>query len=262
MTIMERLTAQLHRAAQHMPVEELASAQGVVNRLRDHFAHVVGHDQQRDAQAVLDELRQASQDLGAALTRAHQIVDAIERFACYVGVPPSQRTLPEATTGNLGEPASVAGRAASVDPPPSTFDPTPYLDQMPRREPPRRGQPRQKTHGRWIRSDGTAEKLLSGEFGDDYQAAYEHAWNVDLVPRPWRFDNASHVEIKVATRMYQNWVREQRPQHETIVINNRPCWFNPLDCEYVIGAFLPPGSTLTVHAPDGFRQTYRAKEGQ
>ena len=72
MTIMDRLTAQLRRAAHHIPAENLISAQKTIIRLHDAFAQVVGPTQQRDAQAVLDELQQASHDLSAAILRARQ----------------------------------------------------------------------------------------------------------------------------------------------------------------------------------------------
>src|SRR5262245_49201714 len=104
---------------------------------------------------------------------------------------------------------------------------------MPTRAAPRPGQPRQKTHGRWITSSGV-EHLLSGESGPGYRAAYERAWELGIAPHPWKFDNASHVELKVAARMHKSWKNTGLPRHETIVLNNQPCNTDPLDCEYVI----------------------------
>lgn len=101
--------------------------------------------------------------------------------------------------------------------------------------------------------------MVSGQSGADYERACERAWDSGIAPRPWTFDGASHVELKVASRMYDTWKRTRDAQHETIVINNRPCDINPLDCEYVIDRFLPPGSTLTVHGPDGFRKIYHGR---
>lgn len=131
---------------------------------------------------------------------------------------------------------------------------------MPKRLPVRPGQPRQKTHGRWVHPDGAVQEIVSGESGPDYHLARERAWSAGVAPHPWVFDGASHVEIKVASRMYDTWRQTGQPQHETIVINNRPCHRDQLDCEFVLDRFLPPGSTLTVHGPDGFERRYQGRE--
>lgn len=79
--------------------------------------------------------------------------------------------------------------------------------------------------------------MVSGESGEDHRFALERAWETGVAPRPWKFDGASHVELKLASRMHDVWRRTGEPQHETLVINNRPCDVNPLDCDgQLIGA--------------------------
>jgi hypothetical protein len=141
------------------------------------------------------------------------------------------------------------------------FDPAPYLDDMPKHPGVRLpGQPRQKTHGRQVVPGGPAIELISGESGEDYRRAVQRAWRIGMAPHPWEFANASHIELKVATQMHDTWETTERSQHETIVLNNKPCAVYAKDCEFVIEDFLPPRSTLTVYAPDGFHKVYHGKD--
>jgi hypothetical protein len=172
----------------------------------------------------------------------------------------AEAALVEARTAGSWEAAGdVARQTEDTD----SFDPTPYLDDMPKHVPPVRqpgwSRQRQKTHGRHVVKGGPAIKLLSGEFGEDYRLAVERGWTLGLSPRPWEFVKASHIELKFAAQMYDKWQKTKQPQHETIVLNNEPCAVNERDCEFLIDEFLPIGSTLTVYAPDGFCKTYYGK---
>ena len=199
MTIMGRLTTQLHRAAHHVPCEELASAQGAVNRLRDAFARVVGHDQQRDAQAVLGELQQASNDLSAAAVRARQIVEALDAFARYVGVAPSGRPLPDGPVA--AEPTAVDS-AASRQPPERVRDAGRRLPVRTRRTSP-----------------------TTGEFnGETVVSRDDLSLVVDL--RPFRLGGwptflTSHVESHVAAQMRRDGLSEGELTLNNIVCGNR-----------------------------------------
>jgi len=247
MTIMGRIAAQLNDAATNVPAEELRSAQDTIERLGADFHQAIGATGPGHAESVLIELRQASQELSDALSQAHQVVNALAAFTNHLGLAPIRRTLPRSAPVRVPKPTLA-------------FDPAPYLAQMPERRPAGPGQPRQKTHGRLIRSDGTAEALISGEHDRDFELARDRAWDLGLAPRSGPFIRAAHIEIKISSRMYEAWQRTKQPQHETIVINNVPCAVRKFDCEFIIEHFLPPGSTLTVCGTDGFRKTYQGKD--
>ena len=235
MTIMERLTAQLHRAAQHVPGEELASAQDAVNRLRDTFAQVVGNDEQRDAQAVLGELQQASNDLSAAMVRARQVVDALDSFARYVGIAPSGRTLPESPVVVGSEPV---GPAVAKQPPERVRDAGRRLPVRVRR------------------ADRT-----TGEFnGETIVSGRDRTSTADLVPSPqggWPEVLLFHGESHVAARMR----REELTDGE-LILNNVTCgnrgydndW--PVTCERYLRSILPTEARLTVWATQDGGQSW------
>lgn len=94
---MERLTAQLHKAADNVPAEEIRSAQEAVERLGADFHQAIGHSGRDDAVGVLAQLRHASHDLTQAMSRAHQIVNALASFTNYLGLAPIRRSLPGST---------------------------------------------------------------------------------------------------------------------------------------------------------------------
>lgn len=113
------------------------------------------------------------------------------------------------------------------------------------------GRRRAKTRGIWVDTSGEEREIVSGQ--DEYQLKAA-AWVKErgLGPPPHTLLIDSHVEVKFAMLM-----REQQLVDETIVINSPPC---PGDwgCDQMLEAFLPPGASLTVHAP-AFSKTYRGK---
>ncbi|MFB9500069.1 DddA-like double-stranded DNA deaminase toxin [Saccharothrix mutabilis subsp. capreolus] len=108
----------------------------------------------------------------------------------------------------------------------------------------------QKTHGRWIRPDGTVEPMVSGRDADA-DSADEQLEKLDM---PGRAARAADVEMKLAARMVREGIR-----HATVVINYTPCR-GRFGCDTLVPILLPEGFTLTVHGvtPEGqpFRKRY------
>lgn len=121
--------------------------------------------------------------------------------------------------------------------------------KLPRREESELTQP--KTRGLWVDKDGNEEELVSGQHDEWFQKATDFLRERGIPPRNGgSITTPSHVETKFAMRM-----RVQGLKHETIIVNKLPCpgkW----GCRALIGLILPPGSTLTVFGPDGFKKTY------
>jgi hypothetical protein len=109
---------------------------------------------------------------------------------------------------------------------------------------------RPKTRGTWINHDGTEEELVSGEHDEYYSKVRDFLRDRNIGPKHGQIMSPSHVETKFAMRM-----RLQGLKHETIVVNQRPCK-GRFGCEELLGDILPPGSTLTVFGPNGFKRTY------
>ena len=59
------------------------------------------------------------------------------------------------------------------------------------------------------------------------------------------------VESKLAAHMRKNGIRSA-----TLLLNNFPCR-GPMGCDALVLVVLPPGFTMTVYGPDGFRQEYK-----
>lgn len=66
---------------------------------------------------------------------------------------------------------------------------------------------------------------------------------------------SADVELKLAMRMRREGQTDTRMRNVTVVLNNRPCR-GMLSCDQLIGVVLPPGYSLTVHAPGGWTKTY------
>ncbi|MDX2972364.1 DddA-like double-stranded DNA deaminase toxin [Kribbella solani] len=106
-----------------------------------------------------------------------------------------------------------------------------------------------KTRGTWVDENGNEENLVSGEH-DEFEAVKDFLRERGLLPLKGDVTTPSHVETKFAMRM-----RLRGLKHETIMVNKLPCkgrW----GCETFLPYILPPGSTLTVFGPDGFKRTY------
>lgn len=201
---------------------------------------VAGSSDQEAAQAV-DRLVQAHASI-AATYRA--LVETENRLAGYLN---------RLTGGNTNHPAPTPGPPRAPD----LMTPTrerierlraelpPDIPPMDQRRP---DEPRRRTHGRWIGSDGQARPVVSGE-DEMYAEAIKAFPALGLrrgLPR-----RASDVEMKLAAYMRNHGISSA-----TVVINNTPCP-GPYGCDELVPVLLQEGYTLTVHGPNGFVKTYR-----
>jgi hypothetical protein len=111
------------------------------------------------------------------------------------------------------------------------------------------GVSRPKTRGKWIDHAGVEQDLVSAE---DEQSAVIRQFlrERNIGPETGEIMSPSHVETKFGMFMRRNGLK-----HESIVINNIPCegeW----SCGELLRDILPPGATLTVFGPAGFKRTY------
>ncbi len=116
---------------------------------------------------------------------------------------------------------------------------------------------RPKTRGLWKDAEGKKHPLASGQPSSDEQGDdryYQLVKDFMHDHRIGRLDAdpmvASHLEAKFALFM-----RERGLMHETIVVNKVPCP-GRFGCDQLLKLFLPPGGTLTVFGPGGFKKTY------
>lgn len=123
------------------------------------------------------------------------------------------------------------------------------------------GLTRQKTRGIWKDADGNEHDLASGKRlgeneGDD--PYYRQVMDFMRENKIGRQDAdpmvASHVEAKFAMFM-----RERGLMHETIVVNKQPCP-GRYGCDELLNRFVPPGGSLTIFGPGGFKETYPKPE--
>ncbi|MFD3399853.1 DddA-like double-stranded DNA deaminase toxin [Kribbella sp. NPDC058693] len=111
------------------------------------------------------------------------------------------------------------------------------------------GVSRPKTRGKWIDHDGVEQDLVSAE-DDESATIREFLRERNIGPETGEIMSPSHVETKFGMFMRRNGLK-----HESIVINNIPCegeW----SCGELLRDILPPGATLTVFGPAGFKRTY------
>ncbi|MFD7161480.1 DddA-like double-stranded DNA deaminase toxin [Kribbella sp. NPDC059898] len=131
--------------------------------------------------------------------------------------------------------------------------------KLPKREESAVGRP--KTRGIWKDADDKEHPLTSGRRNSDSSGDDPYYQQVKEFMREHRIGRqdadpmvASHVEAKFALFM-----RERGLMHETIVVNKVPCP-GRFGCDQLLKLFLPPGGTLTIFGPDGFKQTYPKPE--
>jgi len=113
---------------------------------------------------------------------------------------------------------------------------------------------REKTSGIWQDADGTEHRLISGQRDKYYEQVKDFLREHRIGRRDGEPMVASHVEAKFALFM-----RERGLMHETIAVNKVPCT-GDLSCDELLKRFLPPGGTLTVFGPGGFKETYPKPE--
>ena len=172
-----------------------------------------------------------------------------------------------ASGGNSGSPLTAAGarspssgaHGSSVPALRRTFDPSPYLDEMPPMVPKAdllRGSRQGKTEGRWVEGSDDDRDWISGEKDPYHQAATTHWERIRASGEPQPLSVTADVEIKFAMFMRRHTLGKER-----IVINNPdgPCGFGKptyrYGCDQLLPRFLPKDARLTVAWPGG-EKTY------
>lgn len=115
----------------------------------------------------------------------------------------------------------------------------------------RRGAGR-KTHGRWVGPDGVVRSIISAV---DELSRGADAWFRSHGIAPVVH---THCEVKVAYRLRLAAERRSGHYHASLIVNNTPC-DDRLGCETLLPTVLPPGSTLTVYGPAGYRRTFTGR---
>ncbi|MFC6093297.1 DddA-like double-stranded DNA deaminase toxin [Saccharothrix lopnurensis] len=156
-----------------------------------------------------------------------------------------------ATGPTAGVTSSQGGRSPSSGAPPTVPVPvTPgRIEELRRELPPSVvSGVGQKTHGRWIDPSGRVHEEVSGkdEKSEEALRFFEEEIKSRRIPV-----TVVDVEIKLAAHMRKNGI-----QSATLVLNNFPCR-GPMGCDALVPVVLPPGFTMTVYGPDGFRQEYK-----
>ena len=170
MNVMAQIGAQPHNAATNVPAEELRSAQDAIERLGADFHQAIAPTEPGDAQSVLIELRQASQDLSDALSQAQQVVNAIAAFTNHLGLAPIRQALPKSAPIRIPTPASdrqvppeqPAASAPSSEPQPRFTLAASDVQRLKAALPVFAG-PGSKTRGTFVTPDGKEIPMDSGE---------------------------------------------------------------------------------------------------
>jgi hypothetical protein len=169
--------------------------------------------------------------------------------------PPAERQTADDRDENEG---TTPGRSADADgtASPDEEQPSPRLSHQDawrlfQKLPDRMtsGVSRPKTRGKWIDHDGVEQDLVSSE-DDDSTAIRAFLRERNIGPETGKIMSPTHVETKFGWYMRRTGLK-----NESIVINNIPCegeW----SCDQLLKDILPPGATLTVFGPDGFKRTY------
>jgi hypothetical protein len=183
-----------------------------------------------DGSIRLRELTLAAVDDAAAAVQAG--AQGIEHYVRRLGSDAAGDT-----TG------STAPTPAKSTDPPSPERIEQLRDELPPPVVPGTGQ---KTLGRWIAPDGTAQPLTSGR--DVLSNKVNDELKAQGCPRlPARAGD--DVELKLAALMRERGKSDPAMRHVSVVINNRP-GEGDLSCDELVPVILPEGYSLTVHAPN------------
>jgi len=199
---------------------------------------------------------------GMAAMQLDEAARRCEEAAHYLALaPPRARQWVEQMVSGIptGEPGEgpTARRPGSpgkaISPPRISDDEARRLfGKLPVRE--KTGLSRPKTRGKWIDHNGTEEDLASGEHDEYFEKVNAFLRDNNLGPSKGEIMAPTHVETKFAMRMRLNGLT-----HEAIAVNKLPCegkW----GCETLLGYILPPGASLTVFGPAGFKRTYTSRQ--
>jgi hypothetical protein len=218
-------------------------------QIQTHIAAVLRGGKPQRLLAIVDSAKQAVLQAVAHLDSAQRKLTEAANETDQIGAGASGETGPVPTPASDPARPNAGNRLPTGADTAAEFEPAPLMATLPPRVRGRGGG--EKTRGILVDSDGTTQEVVSGEGDADYQRANEHARRIGLTPQKATLFVASHVEIKTAMRLKPG-------QHANLVINNDICR-GLLGCRALIAKFLVPGATLTVHGPNGFKETFEGK---
>lgn len=196
-----------------------------------------------EAAQALDLLTQARQSLANILDTAQSAKDTAHAYRTHLagGDSPSAATV----SPPLPKRADPSCRTTENQSTSTTGKIAELVRDLPPPVVPNSGQ---KTRSRWFGEDGEIHSELSGKDDKHRQAVrvFEEDMRSRRIP-----STVVDVEIKLAAHMRANGIRSA-----TLAINNQPCR-GPMGCDALVPVVLPPGYTLTVIGPNGFRREYK-----
>ncbi|HEX5493674.1 MAG TPA: DddA-like double-stranded DNA deaminase toxin [Mycobacteriales bacterium] len=228
MSTLEQVAARLVNLIDELPAETLRHVADQIDQLVALVAGIIdgtGNDLPTRAFAHFIAARHAAE---ATLDATRAVREHVQTYIAALGV-----------TG-IPQAGQTTPTVRSAHPP----DPSRALAELPAWT---RGD---KTRGFWLDEHGARRPLVSGEHEPWFERANQRAAELGLIGEGATMATAADVELKFATRMRQDGIREA-----TIVINRAPCG-GRLGCRRNLPDFLPDGGALTIYAPDGFRHTY------
>ncbi|MCP3802344.1 hypothetical protein NLX83_24030 [Allokutzneria sp. A3M-2-11 16] len=232
MSIRSEVVAAARRAVGDLPVALIDSAENALKETAQLWEHTTegSPDSARDEVNLL--LEDALDGLHAVRSMLGQLPDRVESWIAGLGGRINPAVVP---------PTSVPTPAAL---PPGVAAAFEDLSPLVRRQ---RGQTQMPTRGRILDAEGTIIGALRS--GTDETTSTADRLIADAGFR--RLNIAVHVELKTLV-----WMRANRRQHTTIVIDNEPCP-GPYGCDKVMPKLLRPGESLTIYGPEGYRKTFR-----
>ncbi|MCE7000028.1 hypothetical protein LZG04_35215 [Saccharothrix sp. S26] len=198
--------------------------------------------------AVKDGITDLWKILGTGMDRAQAALTALMGENTPTPVPNAPQPAQSPQRPPEEQP-STPPPARPAEPDPPVIEPEKVEELRRELPPPVVGNTGQKTHGRWIGPNGTAEPIVSGR--DEHAKAADARLKYMGLPGPSA--KTGDVEIKLATRMVEEGI-----QHATVVINNVPC-VGRFGCDTLVPILLPEGATLTVHGTNEKGERFRKR---
>ncbi|WP_158075660.1 DddA-like double-stranded DNA deaminase toxin [Actinokineospora bangkokensis] len=179
-------------------------------------------------------IEHAYDDIERVQARLHSVVRALASYLSAIGFPTS--------SGLTGD-----------RPAPHRLDVDGVVRRQQRLPPPVTPNTGAKTHGVWVKSDGTSGTAISGE--DDGVAVVAHYLKQVF---SGQLSIETHVEMKVAAGLRATFDETGRTEHVTILLNHRPCP-GRRGCAVYLPKILPVGCTVTVYGTNGYYRRFRGE---
>lgn len=213
----------------------------------------------REQAANLCEFGSSNPGVARAAAQLDAAARACDEAAEFAGrVPPrargwvEQMVSGERTTAKPGgNPGSNPGRNPTPNPEPSPGSGGDEVAGIMRRLPDRDDSNSDPTTGIFIDQHGNEKEVVSGR--GDY---LERRALALCKAKGWpAYDRTSHTEIKIATHMRLSGIR-----HATLYLNKEPCKIPGNNCRKLLPDFLPPGASLVIYGPNGYKDTFYGEQ--